>query len=437
MAEQLAGFSFWELSFTEEGSPEDKTATGKFLKEIAAAKPGDLFIFSHGWNNDSKTARILYQGFFGEMRKLMDNPTFTKRRPAKIAGAGVIWPSILWPEEESTGGAAGIGAGGISGDLSKELKKVFRAPAQQKVLAELLSLLGQRKPNEQSLKEFKTKLGQLMGRSPGSTPSPDNLEKQGLAAEDGKWREIFEALSDQETAGESSGGAAGLGDAFGRLWEGAKGALRLATYWQMKERAGVVGKMGLGPLIGQLHEKVPALRVHLLGHSFGARLMSYTLAGLPRLAAGDKSPVKSLFLLQGAFSHFTFAEKLPFDTTRKGDLAGMAAGVDGPLLTTHSLKDLAVGSSYPLASIVSRQDAANEEDITFRWGAMGHDGAQAVNAKSTSLGKPGTSYAFEVGKWLNLDGNQVIVKGNPPSGAHSDIIHPHTAWAALAAAGIV
>src|SRR5262245_54701209 len=111
MAEQLAGFSFWELRFTEEGSPEDKTAIGKFLTEIEAAKPDDLFIFSHGWNNDAKTARILYQGFFGEMRKLIDNAAFTKRRPAKIAATGVIWPSILWPEEESTGGPAGIGTG--------------------------------------------------------------------------------------------------------------------------------------------------------------------------------------------------------------------------------------------------------------------------------------------------------------------------------------
>ena len=115
----------------------------------------------------------------------------------------------------------------------------------------------------------------------------------------------------------------------------------------------------------------------------------------------------------------------------------MASRVDGPLLTTHSLKDLAVGSSYPLASIVARQDAAKQEDESYRWGAMGHDGAQAVNAESAFLGKAGTQYGFKVGKWLNLDGNQVIVKGDPPSGAHSDIIHPHTAWAALAAAGIV
>jgi len=198
----------------------------------------------------------------------------------------------------------------------------------------------------------------------------------------------------------------------------------------------VVGKKGLGPLLARLHQAAPDLRVHLLGHSFGARLVSYSLAGLPQPAAGQASPVKTLYLLQGAFSHFAFADQLPFDQNRKGDLAGMAARVDGPLLTTHSLKDSAVGRAYPLASVIARQDASAAGDPLFRWGAMGHDGAQAVSAAKAFLGKAGTPYAFQAGKWLNLDGNQVIVNGGPPSGAHSDIIHPHTAWAALAAAGI-
>jgi hypothetical protein len=139
-------------------------------------------------------------------------------------------------------------------------------------------------------------------------------------------------------------------------------------------------------------------------------------------------------LLQGAFSHFAFADALPFDSSRKGDLAGMAARVDGPLLATHSLKDLAVGSAYPAASVLAGQDASDATDLMYRWEGMGHDGAQAVNAASVALGAVGTQYALQAGKWINLDGNQVIVNGNPPSGAHSDLIHPETAWAALTAA---
>jgi hypothetical protein len=89
-----------------------------------------------------------------------------------------------------------------------------------------------------------------------------------------------------------------------------------------------------------------------------------------------------------------------------------------------------------LASILAGQDAADESDLLFRWGAMGHDGAQAVAAKKAFLSPAGATYPLESGHWLNLDGNNVIINGGPPSGAHGDIVHPHTAWAALAAAGI-
>jgi len=44
--------------------------------------------------------------------------------------------------------------------------------------------------------------------------------------------------------------------------------------------------------------------VHLIGHSFGARLVSFALSGVGAPAA---SPVASLLLLQGAFSHWSFA----------------------------------------------------------------------------------------------------------------------------------
>ena len=115
----------------------------------------------------------------------------------------------------------------------------------------------------------------------------------------------------------------------------------------------------------------------------------------------------------------------------------MARYVDGPLLTTHSLKDLAVGVSYPAASFVNQDDSAAAVDQAIRFGAMGHDGAQAVDAASAPLGTRGTVYPFQKGKWLNLDGNRVIIHGGLPSGAHSDIVYPQTAWAALSAAGIV
>jgi hypothetical protein len=439
MAETLAGFPFWILNFDEDGQPRSPSDTDRFVEEVAAQNLSDLFIFSHGWNNDPATAMWLYQGFFGEVRKVLDDASLPRRRDATVGVAGVIWPSILWPDNElpeSAGGAASLDAPAPEADLTGELKKVFLSPDEHRIVEDLTDMLDRKERSEEALLAFKAKLNELMRQPAAGQPAYDNLEQRGIAVSDQEWFDALDALADQEASSDDAGGAAGLGDTFKRLWGGAKAALRVTTYWTMKNRAGVVGKNGLGPLIGRLHEAAPNLKVHLLGHSFGARLVSCALSGLPDLPAGDASPVKSLFLLQGAFSHFTFADALPFDTSRKGELAGLASRVDGPLLTTHSLKDLAVGTAYPLASIVAGQDAADASDILFRWGAMGHDGAQSVDAAQDNLSAPGTAYAFAAGKWLNLDSNMVIINGGPPSGAHSDIIHPQTAWAALAAAGI-
>jgi hypothetical protein len=149
---------------------------------------------------------------------------------------------------------------------------------------------------------------------------------------------------------------------------------------------------------------------------------------------GGASPVKSVFLLQGAFSHFAFADSLPHAPGRAGALKGMAARVDGPLVVTHSQHDLAVCKRYPQASFISRDDAADFDDAVSRWGAMGSRGAQAVHAGVDAFKPVGQAYAFASGRFLNLDGDHLITRGGPPSGAHSDIIYPEIAWAVLQAA---
>ena len=50
--------------------------------------------------------------------------------------------------------------------------------------------------------------------------------------------------------------------------------LNMTTYYQMKERAAVVGTNGLAQVIAKVRSKAPALRLHLVGHSFGGRLVT-------------------------------------------------------------------------------------------------------------------------------------------------------------------
>jgi hypothetical protein len=175
------------------------------------------------------------------------------------------------------------------------------------------------------------------------------------------------------------------------------------------------------------------VRVHLIGHSFGARLVSFALAGIGSPAA---SPIASLLLVQAAFSHWSFshAEDNPFGA--KGALHAVADRVHGPLVATYSEHDWAVRFWYPKASLLARQDQANA--TASRWGALGADGFQAVApiADRTMPTAGDAAYGFTPATFYRVDATDVIddVRGQPFAGAHSDIRKPAVARLAVAAA---
>ncbi len=414
-------------STDEDGRAVKPDAAASCAREVAAQQITDLFVFSHGWNNAPHDARSLYERFFASARSVLSaRPAQAGKKPAIV---GVIWPSILFPDDEPLAvatDAASLDAD-RDGDAIHELKKAFRDKTL--VLDEIGRLLEERPDDMAALERFQTLLGELA--PPRS--SDEDLDDAAILAQPAE--KVFEAMSELAPPGERLD-AAGFGDGFAKLWNGAKEALRVTSYWTMKERAGIVGEQGLALLLAQLNAAAAALRLHLIGHSFGARLVSYALKGLPAAFTGDRSPIKSVTLIQGAFSHFSFADALPHDRSRSGALKAMAARVDGPILVTHSVHDLAVFQRYPQASFIAGQDAADADDRRFRFGAMGADGAQAVEAAQASFGPVGQAYALAKGKFLNLNGNDLITQGDPPSGAHTDIFYPEIAWAVLQASGV-
>jgi hypothetical protein len=379
--------------------------------------------------------------------------------------AGVYWPSQRWSDEPIPdfkppagpvgGGAAALGdmagddAAGVAAadpridaETLKGLRQTFpQATAQLDRMADLLAS----PPTDAAVTEF----AHLM-RDFSTTVGAGTVDAEEGDAEEGRQpgmlaaepNRLFTRYADElRRAGipvdEAAGGEAGLRDRLRGIWNGAKEALRQLTYWQMKNRAGVVGRAGLGPALGRLHQSAPTVRLHLVGHSFGGRVVANALAGLP--GGLDPSPVRSVTLLQGAFSHFAFADPLPFDANRRGALAGMLDRVDGPLTVCFSSHDGALGTFYPLASLTNQDDAAGLDDVLFRWGAMGADGAQGVGARLASIqpAGPAASYPFTAHQVLNVDAAEVVSRGGPPVGAHNDIVHPELTWIVLAAGGIV
>ncbi|OAT70498.1 serine/threonine protein kinase [Mycobacteroides immunogenum] len=415
----IKGLPYYEPDFNADGSLNDATGDGDGGLPAAVADGGitDLFLMSHGWNNSVASARQLYTAMFSLIADQLGADT------AGVAVAGINWPSVLLPDD-SPDSAPPVPSTGA--ELTAALAPGF--PGQDAQLKKMGELLDEKPQQSAKLIEFHTLAAGLVttaAQSPEDSGESDIVTGDPLA--------VFGQAA--AMAPKSTGAAQGLGNPFAALWSGAREILRTMSYYEMKNRAGVIGQHGLGPLLGTLSGPGGPPRIHLIGHSFGARLVSYALAGLP--AAGT-CPVKSLTLIQGAFSHFTFNRQLLFDPGRgPGGLAGLEARVDGPLLSTFTAADRAVGWWYPAASMLARQDAQAGQDPWFRWGAMGHDGYQQDPAATTlELADAGKPYDFQRGQFYRLDANKIIADASQSafSGAHSDIKHPEVAWAIVSAA---
>ncbi|MER5945940.1 serine-threonine protein kinase [Streptomyces sp. NPDC001904] len=411
---------YWELTFDAAGDP-DPGQRDALLRGVRERGVRDLVLLAHGWNNDHDTASRLYDRFFAPFPSLAPG--------AHLGYAGVLWPSMRFTDElipDFAPAAAAAGPAVPRSALDQETRRALGAvfPGHEPVIDRLAGLLDAQPPD--AFDEFGGLVRQLTGvRTDGiaadTVPELSAHSALAMFQRDTRdtCREFAEALA--ETAGDVP--TFTLPGGLAKVWHGAHELLRQATYFAMKRRAGTVGQKGLGPALGRLAAEAPGVRVHLVGHSFGARLVSFALAGLPAQARN----VKSVTLLQGAFSHYSFA--------RRGSLAGRQARVDGPLVGCYSRFDTALGVLYPLASRLSGDDRG-AIDLGLRWGALGHDGIMEVNGSvRRSLAEVLGAGVPESG-CVSVDASQVVRKGPPPSGAHSDICHPELARVVLGAGRI-
>jgi hypothetical protein len=160
--------------------------------------------------------------------------------------------------------------------------------------------------------------------------------------------------------------------------------LNIFAYNEMKIRAGIVGG-GLGAYVLN-----PVLadgkRVHLVGHSFGGRLMTSA-------AATVEGKISNLTVLEGAFSHYALSSDPvgPINGVYRSVIDN--SKVAGRIAAVHSNHDAALWIAYPLASWVYRDSnslrpARSLGQVfggpTDRYGAIGANGPQnLVNVNSS------------------------------------------------------
>ncbi|WP_030608580.1 hypothetical protein [Streptomyces fulvoviolaceus] len=437
MADPAMGVTpYWELTFDADGDP-DGGRRDRLLAGVVDRGVHDLVVFSHGWNSDRSGATRLYSRFFAPFPELAPK--------ARLGYVGVVWPSMRFSDEPIPDFPRSVAADtpprpGLDKDTRHALLETF--PGRATVIDQIARMLDQQPGDEAELEEFGRLVRMLVDVVP---PGPQVLFAADTLAEGvpqdepeifagsaaGVCEEFAQALAHLE----SPGGAAGF--TVPNPWDGAHELLRQGTYYAMKRRAGTVGERGLGRMIGQLAAAAPEVRVHLVGHSFGGRLVSFALRGLPK---GVRT-VKSVTLLQGAFSHYAFAARLPHDARAGGVLQGQQNRVDGPLVCCHSRHDSALGTMYPLASRMAgdaRGVAAFDIGRTLgaKWGAMGHDGVQAVPGTKSFKLADALKTKLPVSGCVNVDAAAVVKRGGAPAGAHSDIVHRELAQLVLAAGRI-
>ncbi|MER5305348.1 serine-threonine protein kinase [Streptomyces lasiicapitis] len=427
---------YWELTFDADGDV-DAAQRDRLLSGAESERVTDLLVFAHGWNNDQRTARNLYRRFFEPFDRLAGPGV-------RLGYTGILWPAIRFPDEpipdfEPTAappaGPRDPGDPTLDEPTRRLLEVVFPGPANAAHIDRLAQLLQERAEVRSRLDEFARHVRDLVAvRESGPAHEfGDDLgagEPAMLTDDAVEVCEVFLAMLDDIGATGGTGATAGqelLGGLRRRLWNGAKELLRQATYYSMKRRAGAIGQLGLGATLGLLARDVPDIRVHLVGHSFGARLVAYGLRGMP---AGVRC-VKSATLLQGAFSHYAFSARLPHDRSRGGALHGVQRRVDGPLMCCYSRHDDALGKFYPLASKLAG-DSSSFLGLWERWGALGFDGIKAVDgARRVKLGE-----TLPARGCVSVDTAAVVRRGGLPDGAHSDICHEELARAVCAAGRI-
>ncbi|WP_328870252.1 serine-threonine protein kinase [Streptomyces sp. NBC_00287] len=427
---------YWELTFDADGDP-DARARDRLLAGVAQHGVHDLLVFAHGWNNDRSGATRLYDSFFAPIPELAPK--------AKVGYVGVVWPSMRFSDEPIPDFPRAVAAElpprpVLDKDTRHALLETF--PGRATVIDQLARLLEQQSREEAELEEFGRLvrlLVDLVPPGPQALFAADTLAEgvpqdepamfHGTAAE--RCEEFARALAQLESPDETAPDAS---FALPNPWEGAHELLRQATYYAMKRRAGTVGERGLGRVIGQLAARSPGVRVHLVGHSFGGRLVSFALRGLPK---GVRT-VKSVTLLQGAFSHYAFSARLPHDPRAGGVLQGQHNRIDGPLVCCFSRHDDALGTMYPLASRMAGHDREFHgfdigRALGAKWGAMGFDGVQSVPGTKNLKLADALRGPLPAAGCVNVDAAAVVRRGGPPVGAHSDIVHRELARLVLAA----
>ena len=413
-----------EVEFDQKGALVDDGQVSAAASLITDKNATDVIVLSHGWNNSPGQARDLYERLVDSVAAVRGSVDGADDR--RIVVLGVIWPSIQWAPDENSGAGAGIDDLGVG--LQAEIAERIDDPEIARKLAALVPELDA-SPDAQD--DFVTLLRTTL---PHSTKGEDQSAFEALktlSPQDAL--DAARGLDTEDAAPATAGGAAdvdpmgppdpaaGGGGAglFDSILGAARNLVNVATYYTMKERAGVVGTKGIASLLDAVHAAAPNARLHLVGHSFGGRAVTAA-------AVASDAPVSSLSLLQAAYSHFGMAKGWD-GASADGLFVTAPPHVGGPVILTFTRNDKAVGTAYAIASRLAKQIGAGLGDENDPYGGIGRNGALKTPGNVVgTLRDVGGAYTFTGDQVWSLNADDFVT-------GHSDITGRQVAYAVLSA----
>ncbi len=426
---------YYLVAFDSEGNEREEGAGGRLSEEVLVAlgqEPvTDVFLMSHGWQGDVPAARSQYDRWIQAMAACTaDLERLRQARPGfRPLLVGLHWPSLPWGDEGLAATSAAFGpasARPVEALVEQYARCIAATPAARQALGTIFEAAGRGAPAPALPPEVR-RAYEVLDREAG-------LSVQGAGAPPGADRDPFDPEAVYELARSAPASFALV------TRDDLLAPLRTLSFWKMKDRARRFGEAGgfglLNALLGRAGDR--GVRFHLMGHSFGCIVVSAMLAG-PRGGGDLLRPVDSLALVQGALSLWSYCSYIPPAPGRPGYFRAVVADgrVKGPILTTRSLLDTAVGRWYPLAAQTARQVVFGPPGQLPKYGGVGAFGARGpgLDLVELPLLAADEPYGFEPGKVYNLEASGVIREGGGFSGAHSDITHPEVAHAVWQAVG--
>lgn len=410
---------FYIIQFDKDGSCTSPKALDDLLK-VAKTKT-DVFLFAHGWNNDWADATARYDKFVEILLDVRRKHGKTLDRAYEPVLVGVFWPSaILTAPWERGPDIAGLDP------LESDLRVIddVLPPDDAATIRALLAKPAATAADAERAAEIIASALDRAGDELGSEADAPPVDSGDLLA---TWQQasFAEPAPEEDPGGfiedEAPGQVPAEPDAAGfnpLAW--IRDGVRAFTVLQMKDRAGRVGANGVALMLRALADDTDA-RIHLIGHSYGAKLLMSAVCTQP----APSRLVDSALLLQPAFSSFGFTDDI------EGRPGGYRPAIDRirqPIIATRSEHDTPLRRLFHLA--VRRASDLGEAQIAgeppSKFAALGGYGPQRVPGGTEWIDLPdvGEPYPETTKRIYGVDGTAFI-------SSHGAVETRQTAWALL------